>query len=292
MYQNYSREALIELVEHQQKLLDHRSEPFFTCPPTILCPQDMSKASHFLELFTKTLKAAKEFDKKVDISAWLSKKEHYNISDADLFFHLASANNIDADIFINQIFSYYIEKANADDRSFADILCFVDTCLNQHFIPEAVVSLLLNNIKLLYNIKENIFLKKYIRDSIISSPNHSTFININKNNPDILNLKEHPESLVFFNFTRNIIDGFISDFRESSIRKLNDIIHAVVNTGVFDNDIFDAYNHKNTLMEGKAISTFRDRLCLRNTTDNENTQHFDNVLLERLEIITRDTRPQ
>lgn len=287
MYQNYSREALIELVEHQQRLLDHRSEPFFTCPPTILCPQDMSKASHFLDLFSKTLKAAKEFDKEIDISAWLSKKEHYNVSDANFFYHLAFNNHSAFNKAANDIFTPYINKANADNKSYSDILHFFDTCLEQIRITESVVSRLLDNIKKISNHKERYFFEKYIRDSIISSPNHSTFININKNNPDILNLKEHPESLAFFNFTRNMIDGLIT----SRMCDTSGIINAVVNTGVFDNDIFDAYNHKNTLMEGKAISTFRDRLCFMSNIDNGNTYHFDNVLLERLEIITRDTRP-
>lgn len=292
MYQDYSREALIELVQHQQRLLELRSEPFFTCPPTILCPKDISKADCFLDMFSKTLKAAKDFDKEIDISAWMSKKEYYHISDADFFHHLAFANQPDFDNAAHRIFSYYIFKANSDGRSYAEILYFIDKCLTHDFTTEHVVTLLLDNIKQIHNMEENIFFRKYIRDSIISSSNHHIFININKNNPDLLNLKEHPESLVFFNFTRNIIDGFISDFRESSIRKLNDIIHAVVNTGVFDNDIIDAYYHKNTLMEGRAIKTFKERISLRNSQENENTVCFDNALIQRLELITRDTRPQ
>ncbi|MDI6976000.1 hypothetical protein [Serratia sp. Se-RSBMAAmG] len=294
MYQNYSREALIELVQHQQRLLEHRSEPFFTCPPTILCPKDMSKSKYFLELFSETLKAAKDFEKEIDISAWLSKKEYYNISEADLFYHLAFTHYPAFDKAANTIFSPYINHANADNQSYTEILHFLDACIKlfSKKINEHVIELLLFNIKKIKNSKERHFFEKYLRDSIISSSNYYIFININKTNPDILNLKEHPESLVFFNFTRSIIEGFIGDLSESSIRKLNDIIHAVVNTGVFDNDIIDAYHHKNTLMEGRVIRTFKERISLRNSQENENTVCFDNALIQRLELITRDTCPQ
>ena len=292
MYQDYSREALIQLVEHQQRLLEHRSEPFFTCPPTILCPKDISKADCFLDMFSKTLKASKDFEKEVDIDACLSKKDYYNISDADLFYHLSFANYPAFDKAANDILSPYINKANTDNKSYEDILHFFDTCLAQTFISESVITLLLANIKKLKNGKERAFFEKYLRDSVIKSPHHHIFVKVNQNNHDILNLKQHPESLAFFNFTRNIIDGFISDFRASSISKLNDIIHTVVNTGVFDNDILDAYNHKNTLMEGRTIKTFKERISLRNSEENENTICFDNALIQRLELITRDTRPQ
>lgn len=292
MYKNYSREALIELVQHQQKLLDYKSEPFLTRPPTILCQQDISKADCFLDMFSKTLKAAKDFEKEIDISAWLSKKDYYNISDADLFYHLASANHPAFDKAANNILLPYINKANTDNESYADILDFFDTCLAQNFIGESVITLLLANIKQLKNRKECAFFEKHLRDSIIRSPHHYIFVKVNQNNHDILNLKQHPESLVFFNFTRNIINGFIEDFRRSSIRNRNDIIDAVVKTGVFDDDIFNAYHHKNTLMDGKVISTFKKSLSLRNNPNDENIIALDSALLERLELITRDQRAQ
>jgi len=294
MYQDYSREALIQLVEHQQRLLEHRSEPFFTCPPTILCPKDISKADCFLDMFSKTLKAAKDFEKEIDISAWLSKKDYYNISDADLFYHLSFADYPAFDKAANDILSPYINKANTDNdnESYANILNFFDTCLVQNFIGESVITLLLANIKKLKNGKERAFFEKHLRDSIIRSQEHHIFVKVNQNNHDILNLKQHPESLTFFNFTRNIINGFIEDFRSSSIRNRNEIMDAVVKTGVFDNDILEAYHHKNTLMEGRAIRTFKERIFLRNSEENENTVCFDNALIQRLELITRDTRPQ
>lgn len=292
MYKNYSKEALIELVQHQQKLLDYKSEPFLTRPPTILCQQDISKADCFLDMFSKTLKAAKDFEKEIDISAWLSKKDYYNISDADLFYHLASANHPAFDKAANNILLPYINKANTDNESYADILDFFDTCLAQNFIGESVITLLLANIKQLKNRKECAFFEKHLRDSIIRSPHHHIFVKVNQNNHDILNLKQHPESLAFFNFTRNIINGFIEDFRSSSIRNRNEIMDAVVKTGVFDNDILEAYHHKNTLMEGRAIRTFKERIFLRNSEENENTICFDNALIQRLELITRDQRAQ
>jgi len=291
MYQNYSREALIELIDHQKKLIDYSSQPFLTKPPIIVCPKDISKASYFIELFANTLKASIAFDKEVDINEWLSKKDYHNISDADFFYHLAFNSHPAFNKAANDIITPYINKANADNKSYSDILHFCDTCLEQTQINESVVSRLLDNIKKISNHKERDFFEKYLRDSIIKAPDHHIFVKLHQNNHDILNLKKHPESLVFFSFTRQIINGFIDDFRSSSIHNLNEIIKAVVKTGVFDKDIFDAYHHKNTLMEGTAINVFKKSLSLRKTIDDENALILDNALLERLELITSNTKP-